>query len=50
MGAYKRTPVAVTEREVGVPPIDLYIKFSRLRRAIRIQDTPMAKDIKRAMD
>jgi len=26
MGAYKRTLVAAVEREVEVPPLDLYIK------------------------
>jgi hypothetical protein len=33
---YKRTLRAVLKRETGVPPIDLYIKVNRYRRADNI--------------
>jgi hypothetical protein len=50
MGAYKRTPVAITEREAGIPPIDLYVKAGRLKKALKTQGTKVTQDIKRAAD
>ena len=33
IGAYKRTPRAVLEYKVNVPPLNLYMQISRYKRA-----------------
>jgi hypothetical protein len=50
MGAYKRTPVTITECKAGIPLIDLYIKAGRLKKALKIQGTKVTQNIKRAAD
>jgi hypothetical protein len=49
-GAYKRTPKAVLKREIGVPPIDLYIEVNRYRRADNITDYKVEKQIAQTAD
>ncbi|KAF1982806.1 hypothetical protein K402DRAFT_319728, partial [Aulographum hederae CBS 113979] len=33
IGAYKRTPVAAIQREVAVPPLDLFLQLQATQRA-----------------
>jgi hypothetical protein len=49
-GAYKRTPTAAIEREVAVPPINLYVDATALQRADSTSNHPVTKDITKAAD
>lgn len=46
LGAYKRTPTAVLERESGTPPIDLYITALVLQRAVMTEGHPVTEAIR----
>jgi hypothetical protein len=48
--AYKRTPTAALEREAAVPPIDLYIHTRALQHSPKMENTPVAREIKQRMD
>ena len=49
-GAYKRTETAAIEREVAVPPIDLYIRSLAVQRAAKTGAQPVSQEIARALD
>jgi hypothetical protein len=46
LGAYKRIPIAVLEKESETPPIDLYITALVLQRALKTDDHPVTRDIR----
>jgi len=48
MGAYKRTPTAILEREAQIMPIDLHIDLLALQRAVKIKNHPVTKEIDNA--
>lgn len=49
-GAYKRTPVAAIEREVAVPPLDLYIRSLSIQRAVKVADHKVTGEICTALN
>ena len=49
-GAYKRTPTAAIEREIAIPPINLYTDATALLHADATNNHPVTKDITRAAD
>lgn len=50
IGAYKRTPTAIVEREIGVIPLDLYLREASYKRAIRTSQIDATHDIAKAAD
>lgn len=49
-GAYKRTPRAALEREVGVMLINLYMKITRYQQADRTKNHQVETQIARVAD
>lgn len=49
-GGYKRTPVALLERESCVPPLDLQVEYLSLLHASRTKNHPVEQDISRVLD
>lgn len=49
-GAYKRTPIAAIEREMAIPPIDLYADAMATQRSQKTKAHPVAGNIKSAVD
>jgi len=45
LGAYKRTPATVLEKESGTPPMDLYLTALVLQRAVRTWSHPVTQAI-----
>ena len=46
LGAYKRTPTAVLEKESQTPPMDLYITALVPQRAVKTEDHPVTQAIR----
>jgi hypothetical protein len=49
-GGYTRTPIAALEKEVGIPPCDLYINTIALQRAATTRNHPVEVQISSTLD
>ena len=50
MGAYKRTPTAVVERETVIPLLDLYINVIVMQQATTTEHYQVSTKIKEKLD
>jgi len=49
-GAYKRTPTIALEKELAIPPLDLYLDTLTQQSAIKTQQDPIESSISRIQD